>query len=105
MQGTDRTFFYAARSYGVNQLVLCLVESPFLDSWGARFAYLRAKAEERRLRLYEMDLKWLDVKRHYDGLPKPSDVANDRKEQDTRSAEQIKQDVLKKLGVDVNAVV
>lgn len=85
--------------------MLCLVESPFLDSWNARFAYLAAKTEERRLRLYEMDLLWLDVKRHYANLPQPSDVANERRVKDTRTGKQIVEDTLKKLGVSTDGAV
>ena len=58
---------------------------------------MNAKAEERRLRLYEMDLKWLDMKRFYQNLPKPSEVASEHKVKDTRSAAQIKQGILRKL--------
>lgn len=63
---------------------------------------MNAKAEERRLKLYAMDLLWLDVKRHYENLPKPSDVANERILKDTRSGKQIIKDTLKKLGVTSN---
>lgn len=49
-----------------------------------------------------MDLLWLEAKRHYQGLPKPSDVANEMQIKDTRSAQQIVKDTLKKLGVNAN---
>lgn len=81
----------------MNQVILCIVESPFLDSWKARYAYCEAKAEERKLRMYEMDLLWLNVKRHYNNLPQPSEVANKRRITDNRSAKQIVADTLKKL--------
>lgn len=45
-----------------------------------------------------MDLLWLLAKRHYNGLPQPSDVANETKKKDKRTAKQIESDTLKKLG-------
>lgn len=85
--------------------MLCLVDHPFLESWDARYAYLVAKAEERKLRLYEMDLEWLNVKRAYENLPRPSEIAtrkvqngkNDNRTADNRTAQQIKDDIVRKL--------
>ena len=46
-----------------------------------------------------MDLLWLDVKRHYDNVMKPSDIYYRReKKKDTRSAKQIIQDTINGLG-------
>lgn len=47
--------------------------------------------------MYGMDLLWLIAKKSYNGLPQPSEIASGKK-RDTRSAEQIKNDILKKLG-------
>ena len=45
-----------------------------------------------------MDLLWLAVKKRYPSLPQPSKLADDRKMKDTRTAKQIKEDLLRKLG-------
>lgn len=63
--------------------------------------YLSAKAEKRRLEVYKMDLLWLIAKKHYNGLPRPSDIENEKRMKDTRSAEQIKRDIVKRLGGDL----
>lgn len=100
MGGSDKAFFYTAWHFSLNQLVLCLVDHPFLESWDARYAYLIAKAEERRLRLYEMDLEWLNVKRLYENLPRPSEIATKKPQKvkkDNRTAQQIKDDIVRKL--------
>lgn len=76
-------------------MIMCLAERPYLDSWTVRIPYLNAKVEERRLRMYEMDLAWLNVKGRYEGLPQPSKVG--KKDTDSRSAEQIKNHILNKL--------
>lgn len=81
----------------MNNVILCLTETQ-LDSWEARFPYLNAKIENRRLELYQMDLLWLIAKRYYNELPQPSEVANGAKKRDNRSAKQITSDILKKLG-------
>ena len=57
-----------------------------------------AKAEQRRTELYAMDLVWLIAKRNYDNLPQPSEIDNEHRKNDTRSADKIKKDLLKKLG-------
>ena len=46
-----------------------------------------------------MDLLWLLAKRHYSGLPQPSDVARGKEHKDNRTAKQIEIDTLKKLGI------
>lgn len=97
MEGTDSAFFYTARRFGLNNVVLCLTETS-LDSWEARVPYLSAKAEKRRLDMYQMDLLWLLVKRHYDNLPKPSDIEYESVVRDMRTAKQIQEDIIKKLG-------
>ena len=96
MEGTDRAFFYSARAYGVNQVVLWIADKPFLDSWASRFAYFSAKSEERNLYLYGMDLVWLGLKGRYD-IPQPSAYANKKVIRDTRSAREIMKDTIKKL--------
>ena len=95
MEEADLAFFYAARSVGITNVVRWIVESPFLETWDARIMYFTAKMEERQLRLYEMDLLWLDVKRHYEDLPRPSEAANRKK--DNRTAEEIRQEILRKF--------
>lgn len=79
-------------------MILCLTEAVFLDSWDARFMYMSAKSEQKRLELYQMDLLWLIAKRWYPNLAQPSDVADDRKMKDTRTAKQIQDDILRQLG-------
>jgi len=46
-----------------------------------------------------MDLLWLLAKRHYNGLPQPSDIANETRKKDNRTAKQIKNDIIKKLRI------
>lgn len=48
-----------------------------------------------------MDLLWLNVKRGYQNLPQPSEVANENRTADTRSAKQIMSDIQKKLQAGV----
>ena len=81
----------------MNNVVLCLAEVS-LDSWEARYTYLSAKAEKRRVEMYQMDLLWLIAKRWYPNIPQPSDIENERHVRDNRSAEQIKADIQKRLG-------
>ena len=59
---------------------------------------MSAKAEKRRLDMYQMDLLWLLAKRHYDNLPKPSDIEYESVVRDMRTAKQIQEDIIKKLG-------
>lgn len=80
----------------MNNVVLCLSETQLM-SWDAIFPYLSAKAEKRRLEVYQMDLLWLIAKRWYPNLQQPSDIEN-QKPRDTRSASQIKSDIYKRLG-------
>lgn len=81
----------------MSNVVLCLCEVP-LDSWEARYPYLSAKAEKRRVEMYQMDLVWLIAKRWYPNIPQPSSVENEKHIRDRRSAEQIKADIQKRLG-------
>ena len=59
---------------------------------------MMAKVEKRRLELYQMDLIWLLAKKYYNGLPQPSEIEYEKHTKDTRSAKQIQQDILKRLG-------
>lgn len=77
--------------------MISLVEHPALD-WIGRANYLAAKDEERQIELYGMDLIWLLAKRYYPSIQQPSDVSENRKAADTRSARQIIKDTMKKLG-------
>lgn len=98
MEGPDPAFFYTARHYGINPVVICLTEQTHLD-WNGRIAYLTAIMDRRKTDLYGMDLIWAIAKSLQDiKLPPPTMVEFKQKEKtDTRSAEQIKQDLLKSL--------
>ena len=67
--------------------------------WAGRLAYLTAKDEQKRVELYEADLLWLMVSRNYDDLPRPSAIYRGNVKKDSRTAKQIQNDILKKLGV------
>lgn len=67
--------------------------------WAGRLAYLSAKEEQKRVELYEADLLWLMVSRYYEDLPRPSTVYHKNVKVDKRTAKQIQNDILKKLGV------
>ena len=45
-----------------------------------------------------MDLVWGIAKVHYDGLPKPSEIWNNKNMVDHRTGKQIVEDVLKGMG-------
>lgn len=78
--------------------MICLVERPEME-WDSRFTYLSAKREVRQVELYGMDLLWKLVKAKYDGdIPMPSEVWDNRNKIDRRSAKQIIQDTINKLG-------
>ena len=66
--------------------------------WGGRMNYLLARREQEDLRLYAADLLWLDVKRHYDHLPRPSEAYSKRQTRDTRTAEEIIDDTINGIG-------
>ena len=57
-----------------------------------------AKEERKQLELYAMDLLWLDVKRHYEKLPQPSDVYTRKHTVDNRTAEEIIDDTINGIG-------
>lgn len=61
-------------------------------------AALKANAHERRKTEYAYDLMWMLVRAKYDkfSAPMPSEVGKLQKK-DTRTAAQIKEDLLKKL--------
>ena len=78
--------------------MISLVEQPHLD-WMGRRAYLFAKLEERKTDLYIGDLIWMLVKTKYDlSTPTPTEYEFKPKKKDTRTAGQIKDTILKKLG-------
>lgn len=79
-------------------MIICITEAPHLETWESRWPYLTAKSEQKELELYQMDLLWLLAKRRYGNLPQPSKLADDRRTKDTRTAKQIKEDLLRKLG-------
>lgn len=91
-----KRFFFTSRRYGINKVVLCLTETRLAD-WKARKSYLEAKDEQEDLYLYGLDMLWLlTVSRYPDAeLPQPSKM---HQKQDTRTAEQIKQHILSRLG-------
>lgn len=82
----------------MNEVVITLAENPTLD-WSGRYSLLRAKADRRRTEIYAMDLLWLVANKYYNGLPpKPSEIeSGERAPKDTRSAKQIKDDLIKRL--------
>ena len=45
-----------------------------------------------------MDLLWGITRQYYDNLPMPSEITKSNKKVDKRTGEQIKADVLKRLG-------
>lgn len=101
MAGADKPFFSAARYFDLNSVVISLVEHPELG-WSARREYLQAKAEKRAVEVYAMDLVWMLVRLNIKSgvsfdLRTPSDIEYSKNLKDTRSAEQIKSDLLKKL--------
>ena len=101
MEGANCAFFYSARCFTLNTTVISLVEQPGLD-WRGRIEYLRAKTERRKLDLYAMDLVWLLTKAEMVRygtfeFPMPTDMEWGELRKDTRSAEQIKRDLIKKL--------
>ena len=89
-------FFYTARSFGINIVVLSFVDAPFLD-WNGRVAYIAARNERERWMIYAADLMWVAVKDRYSELPMPSEIAYPKKK-DTRTAKQIMNDLINNLG-------
>ena len=99
MAGANPAFFYTARCFGVNPVVICLTEQTHLE-WHGRIAYLTAVMERRKTDLYGMDLIWAIAKTLQKvELPPPTMFELDHRPKDTRSAEQIKRDLLKKAGL------
>lgn len=96
MGGTDQAFFYAARHFGIWDVILILSELPDY-SWLARRNVLAARAEKKRLQEYAYDLLWLEAKRHYRDLPQPSLIAAGKPIKDKRTALEIITDTIKKL--------
>ena len=99
MANADCPFFYTARSYGVNKVILNLVAYPDLE-WRGRQAVIAAEAEQEALRLYGLDMIWMIVKSKYKGeFPQPSKIIihgyNKRKE--LRTTEEITQYILDKI--------
>ena len=97
MERAGGAFFLAARRHDLNRVVISLVEQPQL-TWPGRIAYVRAKEEQRRTELYAMDLVWLLAKARYQNFDKPTPSEIERREPvDTRSAQEIQNDLLKRL--------
>jgi hypothetical protein len=59
---------------------------------------MSAKAEKRRTELYAMDLVWLLAKKYYDIQTEQPSAYETEHRRDRRTSEQIKKDLLKKLG-------
>jgi hypothetical protein len=102
MEGTADAFFFQAGAFGLSDVVLTLVEQPHLD-WDGRGEYLRARLEKRAVDLYASDMIWMLAKaylmRHgcdFD-VPSPSSREYKKEEKDSRSAQEIKDQLLKKL--------
>ena len=105
MEGTDQSFFYAARSVGLNPVVICLAEQPHLD-WRGRAMYLNAKLERRRTELYAMDMLWMIAKSKYDfESPSPSRIEAGHTKEDTRTYEDILAEIRKKTQELINGSV
>jgi hypothetical protein len=66
--------------------------------WAGRTTYLAAMHERKMMELYCADLVWLIAKKDYRNLRQPSDVYNNQQRTDTRSAKQIVDGLLKRLG-------
>ncbi len=66
-------------------------------SWNGRISYLEAKEERRKVEIYAMDLLWAVAKSKLVDPRKPSEIWYGT-EEDGRSAEEIIDDVLGKLG-------
>ena len=96
MEEPNRPFFYTARSFGLNLVVLSLADAPHLE-WNGRVAYIAARAERERWMLYASDLLWAAVKNRYNDLPMPSEIARNKRT-DTRTAKQIINDLINNLG-------
>jgi hypothetical protein len=59
---------------------------------------MNAKNRERQVQLYGLDLLWLLAKRYYDNLPQPSEMARSEARQAGPTAEEIKSEILERLG-------
>lgn len=88
------------RSYGVDHVTLTLSGLSLPLKWPGIFALLKAKAHEKRLTEYAYDLLWLNVRAKYEAFeaPRPSEVYRQEKTRDTRTAQEILEDVKKKFG-------
>ena len=105
MEGTDQSFFYSARSVGLNPVVISLAEQPHLD-WRGRAMYIRAKMERRRTELYAMDLLWMLTKTKYEmSSPRPSRIEAGHKEADPRTYADIREELRKKTQELINGSV
>jgi len=102
VEGANRAFFYTARRFGINDTVISLTQYPQLD-WDGRSEYLRAVTNKRRVDLYAMDLVCIiarGLSARWGGSFQgelPSAIEYEVKKQDTRTAEQIQQGILKRL--------
>ena len=97
MEGTDSAFFYTARTFGVNRIIISLTEQTHLD-WRGRVAYIAAKIEQRKTELYAMDLLWMLVKTKYEiTFPSPSEMELNPKKADRRSSKEIMASLTERL--------
>ena len=78
--------------------MISLVEHPEL-TWRARMNFLSAKNCERRIDLYVGDLLWKLVSMRLDSeIPMPSEMWNENRRVDNRTAKEIQNDLLEGLG-------
>ncbi len=86
------------RNYGTDTVVLALNEIRLPLGWRGINAYLEARTKERQVAEYAYDLIWMLVRAQYDQFtaPMPSELRRPEK-RDERTAEQIKNDLLRKL--------
>ena len=100
MEGADRPFCQAVRAYGADLVTLTLSTLALPLKWPGIFALLKAKAHEKRLTEYAYDLLWMITRTKYENFeaPRPSNVYRPETKKDTRSAQEILEDLKKKFG-------
>lgn len=81
-------------------MILALTESAVPLSVRSLAGMLKARARRDRLDLYRTELIYLDIKRHYKGLDKPTEIAARLMDQEhmAKPVKQIIADILRKLG-------
>lgn len=80
-------------------MILLLTESTIPLSIRGISGALQARARRERLDLYKTELLYLDAKRHYKGLEKPTEVAERimNQQHKDKPVKQVIADILKKL--------